>query len=125
MVKCTICCTLNKLLRYYCFILKTIILSTLIDKFIVSLSQYNGVSPYRAENDNKKMDNISFQVNIKRIFTDFYPVNDIKLHKNGPFHRFIYCIISFILFYMAFSISFSFWHFSMNNLFDARHFRVG
>ena len=48
----------SRLLRYYVLKLKTVNLSTKIHKFIVSLSRYKGVSPYRDKNDTKKMDNI-------------------------------------------------------------------
>ena len=34
-------------------------------KFIVPFCRYKGVSPYRAKKNTKKMDDISFQVDIK------------------------------------------------------------
>ena len=40
-------------------------LSTFSEKFLVSCRQYKGVSPYQAENNTKKMEDISIQINIK------------------------------------------------------------
>ena len=68
-------------------------LLTKTDEFIVSYSQYKGVSPYRGKNDAEKMVDISFQVDIYWL-TNLYRqkwYKTIKNYiKNGPFYSFIY-----------------------------------
>ena len=64
------CSLTRKLLRYYCFKLKTINYQQKIAEFIVSFSRCKGVSHYRGKNYTEKMVNIFFQVDIKWIKLD-------------------------------------------------------